>query len=84
MVSMSSSNEGSINSMAWAASLEFPKELEGMAGARELYSWFGYWPSFHDAEVVSLQMNRAGTSSIAVHTWHTTNEVDSKGYYIMQ
>jgi hypothetical protein len=81
---MSSFDGKSVNSMAWAASLELPIELEGIAGARELYDWFGYWPSFHDAEVLRLELSRTGTSSIAVHTWHTTNEVDGRGYHVMQ
>lgn len=81
---MSSFDQKSVNSMAWAASLQFPGELEGIAGARELYEWFGYWPSFHDAEVISLQLNRRGVSSMAVHTWEMTNEVDARGYYVLR
>ena len=30
----------------------------GIAGAAELVEWFGRWPSFHDAEIVSLELNR--------------------------
>lgn len=81
---MSSPNDNPVNSMAWAASLQLPQELEGVAGARDLFGWFGFWPSFHDAEVVSLQLERSSRSSIAVHTWHTTNEVDARGYYVTQ
>ena len=45
-------------------------------------SWFGYWPSFHDAEVLSIHLNRSGESTVAIHTRHRTNEVDERGYFI--
>ena len=32
--------------------MEFPPELEVVEGAKNLRDWFGYWPSFHDAEVI--------------------------------
>jgi hypothetical protein len=57
-------------------------ELKTIEGAQELYDWFGHWPSFHDAEVVSLHLNRAGPSSLVVHTWQGTKEIDDRGYYI--
>ena len=64
--------------------MPFPTELEGITGARELYDWFGYWPSFHDAEVVTLHLDRAGSSSLAVHTWEMTKEVDALGHYVLR
>ncbi|MGA7078399.1 MAG: Imm50 family immunity protein [Terriglobales bacterium] len=60
-----------------------PNEIKEIPGAAELHDWFGYWPSFHDAEIISLHLNRKGTSSLRVHTWETTKEVDAKGYYVM-
>jgi len=53
-----------------------------VAGASELVSWFGYWPSFHDAEVLSIHLNRSGESAVAILTWHTTNRVDERSYFI--
>ncbi len=53
---------------------------------------FGYWPSFHDAEVHWLRLERyfkeeLGYSESAVefliHCWEMTKEVDAKGYYIL-
>jgi hypothetical protein len=32
-------------------------DLTRIDGAQRLYDWFGYWPSFHDAEILSLQLN---------------------------
>jgi len=60
-----------------------PSEIKEIPGAAELYDWFGYWPDFHDAEIISLHLNRKGTSSLCVHAWDTTKEVDEKGHYVM-
>jgi len=59
-------------------------ELKSINGAQELYDWFGSWPSFHDAEVVKLHLNRSGRSALAIHTWEMTKRVDSKGYYELE
>ena len=37
-------------------------------GADELFQWFGGDPSFHDAEVLELHLNRSGSSRIRVMT----------------
>jgi hypothetical protein len=58
------------------------RDPEPVPGASDLVSWFGYWPSFHDAEVLSIHLNRSGESSIAIHTWHRTNQVDEHGYFV--
>jgi hypothetical protein len=53
-------------------------------GAAELFSWFGFWPSFHDGEVVSLHLDRAGPSQLRVHTWEGTHELDGRGYIALR
>jgi hypothetical protein len=63
--------------------MDVPIEVEEIPGAKELHEWFGYWPDFHDAEIVSLHLNRKGISSLRVHTWETTKEVDERGYYVL-
>ena len=63
--------------------MPLPIEIKDIHGASELHDWFGYWPSFHDAEIISLHLNRRGSSSLRVHTWETTKEVDEKGYYVL-
>jgi hypothetical protein len=62
--------------------MTLPFEVASIDGAQELYDWFGYWPSFHDAEVVRLELNRSGPSSLSVLTRETTGEVDQKGYHV--
>jgi hypothetical protein len=56
--------------------------LQEIAGAQTLFDWFGYWPSFHDAEVLSIELNRTGPSKIEVHTFAATDAVNSEGAYI--
>jgi hypothetical protein len=63
--------------------MSVPAEIETIPGAKDLYAWFGHWPSFHDAEIVSLHLNRSGSSSLRVHTWETTKDVDEKGYFVL-
>jgi hypothetical protein len=52
------------------------------AGAAEFIEWFGYWPSFHDAEVLDLKLFRSGPSTIRVHTFETTDQVNSQGFFV--
>lgn len=59
-----------------------PTDLQEIPGAAELHDWFGYWPTFHDAEIISLHLNRKGCSNLHVHTWEMTKEIDDKGYYV--
>ncbi|MFZ0479275.1 MAG: Imm50 family immunity protein [Terriglobales bacterium] len=59
-----------------------PREPTEIPGVVELRDWFGYWPDFHDAEVISLHLNRRGNSFLRVHTWDATKEVDEKGNYV--
>ena len=63
--------------------MAMPIEFKEIPGAADLHDWFGYWPGFHDAEIISLHLNRKGSSSLRVHTWDTTKEVDEKGRYVM-
>ena len=58
--------------------------LRNIAGAQKLFDWFGYWPSFHDAEILSLALNRSGVSDMRILTWEMTNEIDEKGFYVLQ
>lgn len=51
-------------------------------GAAELFAWFGFWPNFHDGEVLSVYLDRSGPSHLRVHTWEKTNELDSQRYYV--
>ena len=51
-----------------------------------LVDHFGYWPSFHDANVVAYTTPTADrqTLDLTLHTWEMTSEVDAKGYYFLR
>ena len=51
-----------------------------------LLDHFGYWPSFHDANVISYAGPTAEcqTVDLTLHTWEMTSEVDAKGYYVLR
>lgn len=42
-------------------------EIPGAEAAR---GWFGAWPSFHDAEIISLALARRGESVLRVYPYH--------------
>jgi len=46
-------------------------------------AWFGYWPTFHDAEVLSITMNRSGESQVAIHVFETTRGVGASGRLVL-
>ena len=64
--------------------MSLTNELKALDGAQELHDWFGYWPGFHDAEIVSLHLNRRGPSSLLIHTWEMTSKVDDHGSYVLE
>ena len=62
-----------------------------ITNSERLTSVFGYWPSFHDAEVISFRLDRRPTSlgpgptvESLIHVFEMTNEVDEKGFYVLR
>ena len=51
-------------------------------------SIFGRWPSFHDAEILRLSLDRADeegpTLDVVVHVFEMTKEIDGKGFYVLK
>ena len=59
------------------------QEVPDIPGADAVSAWFGRWPSFHDAEVLHLHLNRAGVSHLRIHAWNMSSnrsEVDAEGH----
>jgi hypothetical protein len=61
-------------------------EVAGFEGSEVVTNWFGYWPSLHDAEVLSVDFQRAIADSgpglhLKVHAFQMTPEVDERGYF---
>jgi hypothetical protein len=60
-------------------------ELVEIENAGEVTAVFGHWPSFHDAEVLRIGLQRApgaATLEATVHVFDTTSEVDKRGTYV--
>jgi hypothetical protein len=64
-----------------------------IVGSEKLSSIFGRWPSFHDAEVLELHIQRGRIDTdakvyefplltVKIHLWLMTNDVDQKGYFV--
>lgn len=55
--------------------------------AAALTSVFGRWPSFHDAEVISIQLDRSGDDGPSlearVHVFCMTSDVDARGFFVL-
>jgi hypothetical protein len=54
--------------------------------AESLSRVFGEWPSFHDAEIVWIRMDRGPAPSLeaAFHLFRMTKDVDERGYYVLR
>jgi hypothetical protein len=48
-------------------------------GAERVAAWFGEWPTFQDAEILSVLVNRDTTSLIRIHTWIPSLRTDWRG-----
>jgi hypothetical protein len=55
----------------------------GIPGADQIVSWFGHWPSFHDSEVLQINLNRKGQSLIRLHAFRMTKQVDETGHFVL-
>jgi hypothetical protein len=59
-----------------------------ITNAEALISVFGYWPSFHDAEVVALSLSRAFNDdygpalAATIHVFEMTSAVSSSGHFV--
>lgn len=62
--------------------------MELVTASERLTRIFGEWPSFHDAEVVRVVLDRAGTDGptleTQIHVFQRTCEVDRAGYYVLK
>lgn len=46
-------------------------------------SFFGRWPSFHDANVLSYE-SAPDSICVTLHAWQMTNDVDARGFFVLQ
>ncbi len=57
-------------------------KVPDIPGAEDVVRWFGQWPSFHDAEVISIALHRSKGVIVEMHAFETSSEVDTRGYYV--
>jgi hypothetical protein len=53
--------------------------IHEVPGADALFQWFRYWPDFHDAEVLAIDLNRTGSTRVRVHTFDVSDRVGNDG-----
>ncbi len=62
--------------------------MELFEHSEKLTRIFRGWPSFHDAEVVRLILDRTGSEAPSLEAWihvfQATSEVDSAGHYVLK
>ncbi len=60
--------------------------FEKIKNAEKIIQTFNEWPSFHDAEVHRVVLDRSGsegpTLEAQIHVFKTTNEVNASGHYV--
>ncbi|RUM17490.1 hypothetical protein EFQ99_34175 [Rhizobium vallis] len=56
--------------------------LNDIPGGKPLLEWFGRVPRFHDAYLLEITFSN-GAGLLRIHAWNMTNEVDAKGYFIL-
>jgi hypothetical protein len=55
-------------------------EAPDIPGAADVIAWFNRWPTFHDAEVLSISLNRLDGCQVAIHAFEMTADID--GHYV--
>ncbi len=72
------------------------KNIEtAIEGSEKLISIFGRWPSFHDAEIIELQLWRGDVNpdkerytfpvlTLKMHCFEMTKEVNAEGYFVLR
>ena len=53
-------------------------------GVQGVVEWFGYWPTFHDAEVLSVELDHVKGFRVSIHAFEITPEVDSAGFFVLK
>jgi hypothetical protein len=44
-------------------------DVPAVEGAIEVVGWFGLWPSFHDCEVIGVDLRRHDVSRLQIHAF---------------
>src|SRR5262245_20057986 len=52
-------------------------------GVDDVVRWFGRWPSFHDAEVLEVDLQRSGRSAVRIWAFRMTRELDASRHFVL-
>ena len=64
-----------------------------IGGSKKITDIFGYWPSFHDAEIIELNFSRGDVEpedgryvfpvlNVTLHVWELLNDTNAQGYLV--
>jgi hypothetical protein len=63
-------------------------DMTAIQNEEKLTGIFGQWPSFHDAEIISIYLDRGDQNGpfleMKIHVFEMTNQIDAKGFYILK
>lgn len=63
----------------WSTDMDL---FAALPGGRVVIDWFGFVPSFHDAELDRLEVTK-GAASMALRAFRMTDAVDAKGAFVL-
>ena len=55
--------------------------FEKVDGGKAIIDWFGCVPRFHDAEVLQIVLRSDASSTLRIHAWNITEDIDTEGYF---
>ena len=62
--------------------------MDGIKNKERLIDIFGRWPSFHDAEILSIYLDRNGEGGpfldAKIHLFEMTKQVDDRGVFVLK
>ena len=72
-------------------SMSNSEAFTGIVGYEKLISLFGYWPTFHDAEVLKITVDRgqrgvdfAPKIDVEIYLYEMTSELDEQGNFVLK
>ena len=69
--------------MLMEAAVEAIDAFADVEGAQQLIDWLGFVPSFHDAELLDIELFSNRSGRLRLHAFRMTDKVDDKGYFIL-
>lgn len=68
-----------VDGTRWSTDMEL---FAALPGGRAVIEWFGFVPSFHDAELDRLEVAK-GAASMALRAFRMTDAIDEKGFFVL-